>query len=111
MSISIVVGNKLTFEVKGEFRDADGQMKPADFTLVARRMKGQQLTELLSQKDGPSIVDQLCELVEDWKGVKGEEGWVDFSPVRLRELLDGYPGLPAIAWNRYLQEVAVKAKN
>jgi hypothetical protein len=113
MSISIIVSNRLTFDFKGEHRDDTGAMKPISFTLTALRMKGTELAELQAMRgeQGPSIVDKLCDLVVDWKDVKGEGGFIEFSQERLRELFDVYPGLPAQVWTRYLQEVAVRAKN
>lgn len=111
MSISIIVSDKLTFDIKGETRGEEGRPVAFDFTLTARRMKGDELQEMQTSEVGKPIVDKLCDLVQGWKGVKGPDGAVEFSTEVLRDLLTSYPGLPSLVWTRYLQEVAVKAKN
>jgi hypothetical protein len=113
MSISIIVSDRLTFDIKGETRGDDGKALSFSFRLTATRLKGDELSNVMQSADSErvSIIDKLCELVTDWKDVKGPDGIVEFSTETLRDLLTAYPGLPALVWTRYIAEVAVRAKN
>lgn len=109
MAIRIEVSNKVGVKVAGSIKDEAGAAQPFDFTLICKRMTEDELAERL--KGDEKIREFMLEIVEDWKGVKDEEGGsVPFSDIALADLFK-IAGMAGLAFNCYLRDVRTKEKN
>lgn len=119
MSICYEIDDLVKFNVKGSFADRTGKDQPFSFTLTCERVDPDVIDEFLKTlANGGKIIDFfLAEGVSSerrthgWSGVKGKTGAdVTFSADELHKLFK-LPGIPVLAWRRYLEEIQAKAKN
>lgn len=110
MTIRIAVSNKVKFPVKGTFKDENGIDQPFDFTLTCKRFStSEEFDQFIAGKKTTAV---LCELTEDWSGVKAPEGGPDlpYSVEMLQQLL-ALPGMHHLVYMTYLAEAGARAKN
>jgi len=111
MAIKIVVSDTVSFNVKGTINDAAGIAQPFSFKLVCTRLDQEQITNKLQTDTESKIVDFLCDVVEDWSGVKdADDKPLPYSEASMRQLCR-ISGVGAVAFQTYLSEVGAKAKN
>lgn len=111
MGIKIVISNTVRFKVKGTLKDDNGTDQPFDFSLTCMRLDAEQIQAKLRGEGDASVTDFLCDVVEDWSGVKdGDDKPLPYSDDNLRALCR-IPGIAALAFRTYLTEVGAKEKN
>lgn len=121
MAIKITIGNKCAFKVKGkEPLDDDGKEREFEFTLIAKRLKQDELDQAqrdivqaaVKDNNHQAVTTKLLSLVEGWKGVKGEDDQeLPYTEAGLTDLLNSRAGLALHTWRVYQEEASVKAKN
>jgi hypothetical protein len=105
----LVVGNTVSFPVKGSITGPEGQEMPFDFTIKARRDTSGVLDAALAERDRKTDAF-MTERITGWTGVLGEGGEpVPFSPDALAQLF-AFPGLANLCFTEYLQAVAARGK-
>lgn len=111
MAIRISVSNKVKFKVKGTIKDEAGIDQPFDFTLTCKRLTSEQIQSRFQLDGEIRFVEFLSDVVEDWAGVKDDEGQsVPYSVDALRELCL-IPGVAAVGYHTYMSESGARAKN
>lgn len=119
MSICYEIDDIVKFIVKGSFADRTGKDQPFNFTLTCERVDPDAIDEFLKTlSNGGKIIDFfLADGVSSehrtlgWTGVKTKTGAeVPFAADELQKLFK-LPGIPVLAWRRYLEEIQAKAKN
>ena len=119
MSICYEIDDIVKFNVKGSFADRTGKDQPFSFTLTCERVDPDLIDEFLKTLSGGGKITDffLAEGVSSeyrthgWSGIKGKTGAeVPFSADELSKLFK-LPGIPVLAWRRYLEEIQAKAKN
>ena len=111
MAIKISVSDTVAFNVKGTINDASGIAQPFSFKLICTRLDQEQITAKLQSDTESKIVDFLCDVVEDWSGVRDDDDKpLPYSDDALRRLCK-ISGVGAVAFQTYLAEVGAKAKN
>ncbi len=111
MAISIKVSNRVTFKVQGTIKDEKGADQKFDFTLTCKRLNGDQIKDRLDNEQEATLKDFMVGVVEDWSGVKDENGTaVPYTPDNYAELCL-IPGISTLAFRAYLGEVGAKEKN
>lgn len=112
MAIKIEVSKKVKFKVDGATTGEDGRDEKFDFTLVAKRIDGDEVKRLVEDNGDQSIIDFLLTVVESWAGVLDAAGQsVSFTEDHFRTLMRNIPGLAQLTFARYLREIGAKAKN
>lgn len=112
MAISIVVSDKVRFEVKVTINDAAGKAQPFKFWLTCHRLDSDALqARMQSDNAGVVFADFMAENIIDWSDVIDESrAPVPYSETSWR-LLCKTPGLANVAFHTYLREVGAKEKN
>lgn len=112
MPICIKIADKVKFNVKGSIKSSAGVDEPFAFTLTAKRLTAAEITARTGPgNEGNPLSDFFVELIEDWSGVKDENGnAIPYDPEALRQLFN-IPGLARVTYVTYLQEVGAKEKN
>ena len=111
MGIKIVISNTVRFKVKGTIKDEAGTDQPFDFSLTCMRLDSEQIQAKLRSESDASVIDFLCDVVEDWSGVKdADDKALPYTEDNLRALCR-IPGIAALAFRTYLTEVGAKEKN
>jgi hypothetical protein len=111
MGIKIVISNTVRFKVKGTIKDEAGTDQPFDFALTCMRLDSEQIQAKLRGEGDASVTDFLCDVVEDWSGVKdADDKALPYTEDNLRALCR-IPGIAALAFRTYLTEVGAKEKN
>lgn len=109
MAIRLIVDDRVKFKVEGSFADRSGRHQPFSFSLVCDRIDVDQVTETV--EGGGRILDFFSSRTHDWDGVQDADGKaIAFSEAGLADLFR-LPGVPALTWRRYLEEIGAKAKN
>jgi hypothetical protein len=111
MAIKIVISNTVRFKVKGTLKDEAGVDQPFDFSLTCMRLDSEQIQAKLRSESDASVIDFLCDVVEDWSGVKdADDKALPYTEDNLRTLCR-IPGIASLAFRTYLLEVGAKEKN
>lgn len=112
MAIKLVIDNKVTFTVKGTYKDAKGITKPFDFDLTCNRLDDDAFAEKVSAATpDTSITDFMADVTEGWGRVTDDNGApVEFTEAGFRTLCK-IPGVGRLCFDTFRQEVGVKAKN
>lgn len=111
MAIKIVISNTVRFKVKGTIKDEAGIDQPFDFSLTCMRLDADQIQAKLRGEGDASVIDFLCDVVEDWSGVKdADDKALPYSEDNLRALCR-IPGIASLAFRTYLSECGAKEKN
>lgn len=110
MVFKLIERNTVAVPVKGEIADESGKTERFDFSLLCRRLGADALSEQLKDSER-SIKAFMLDVTEGWRNVADADGNpVPFSESHLDELLET-PGMAQLAFQCYLKEQAVKAKN
>lgn len=119
MSICYEIDDIVKFNVKGSFADRTGKDQPFSFTLTCERVDSSVIDDFIKgQSGGLEIINFFLAdgvaseyRTHGWSGVKSKTGAdVAFSADELHKLFK-LPGIPVLAWRRYLEEIQAKAKN
>lgn len=111
MAIKIIVSDTVGFKVKGSINDAAGAPQPFDFGLTCVRLDNDQIQAKLKPENEASFTDFICDVARGWSGVRdADDKPMEFSAEAYRQLCK-IPGVAAIAFRTYLQEVGAKEKN
>lgn len=111
MAIKIQISDKVGFKVKGTINDAAGIAQPFDFGLTCTRLETDQIQAKLKSESESSYVEFMLSVILDWSGVRSaEDTTLPYSDDHFRELCK-IPGVSALAFRTYLQEVGAKEKN
>lgn len=112
MAIKIQVANKVGVIVKGKYPDEKGAQQSFDFKLICNRLSDEAFAaKVAGVAEGTSAVDFMIDEIEDWEGVKDEDGnKVEYSPAAYRQLCE-IPGVAMLAFVAYRDERGAKAKN
>lgn len=111
MTIKIAVSDTVGIKVKGSIYDAAGVAQPFDFQLTCRRLDVDQIQAKLKNESDASYTDFMVDVVQGWGGVRD----ADDKPLPYTE--DAYralckiPGVAALAFRAYLDDVGAVAKN
>jgi hypothetical protein len=109
MAIKIIVSDTVAFKVKGSINDVSGTAQPFDFKLTCLRLDTDAIEAKLN--GGITVVDFMCDVVEDWSGVRdADDKPLPYSETALRQLFK-IAGVAGVAYKTYLQEVGAKEKN
>ena len=113
MSIRIVVSDRVRVPVDGFLFDENGKRQNFSFTVTARRMSTDELSDLLADSE-KQLTQFLQEIITYWAGVDDEDGTeLAYSSDALGRLL-AIPGLPNLifaAWLACVGAKDAKAKN
>lgn len=113
MSIRIVVSDHVRVPVEGYLLDEAGKRQNFSFSVVARRMSTDELSDLLSDSE-KQLVPFLQEIITDWQGVTDEDGEaIGYTSQACAQLL-AIPGIPNLIFAAWLAGVGAKdakAKN
>ena len=89
-----------------------GHPDPVEVPMTFRHMASDKVADWFKTNKGREAAAALCEVIEDWRGVMGEEGCiVPFSKDALSTLLKNYPAAAKEifdAWIRELNESRIK---
>lgn len=112
MSINIVISDTVGFKVEGAINDAAGTPQPFDFSLVCKRLDSDTIDEQMKGDFTPAKVrDFFTAHTTGWARVRDAAGQeAPFSTDALASLLK-IPGLPSLAFRKYIAEVGAKEKN
>lgn len=111
MAIKLLIDDLVKFTVKGEFSDRNGKAQPFSFTLTCDRLDAEAVDAIIQSQDGRKLSDFFAEITHDWTGVKdADDKAMDYSPEALEKLFK-LPGVPGLAFRRYLAEIGAKEKN
>lgn len=111
MAIKIIVDDIVKFTIKGEFSDRSGKPAPFSFSLTCDRLDTEAIDAVIHSNDGKKLSDFFAEITHDWSGVKdADDKPLDYSTQALEQLFK-LPGLPSLAFRRYLAEIGAKEKN
>lgn len=109
MSICIEIDDVVKFNVKGSFADRNGKDQPFSFSLTCNRVPPEVIDETMQQ--GSKFIDFFSQYTLDWSGVlDAERKPIAYSVPELEKLFK-LPGVPLLAYRRYLEETGAKAKN
>jgi len=113
MAISIVIGNKVGFKVKGSINDENGAAQAFDFGLRCKRLEVDDIDGFFGGDYAePKVIEFLVSVIESWIDVKdASKAQVPYAEDILRQLCKDYPGLSYLTFKAYREEVGVKAKN
>ena len=110
MGLKLVERNVVNVKVEGTLADDNGKPDRFDFTLQCKRMGADALKDALTDQQTLTKVF-MADVTIGWKGVTDADGnQVGFDSAALNQLLD-IPGMAGLAFNAYLEQQAVKAKN
>jgi len=111
MAIKIIVSDTVGFKVKGTINDAAGNPQPFDFSLTCKRLDVDQIQAKIKGEAEASLADFMCDVTHDWSGVRdADDKPLLYSDAHLRQLCK-IPGVAALAYRTYMQEVGAKEKN
>ncbi len=111
MAIKIIIEDVVGFKVKGTLNDAAGIAQPFDFTLTCARLDADQIQAKLKDETDASFCDFMLDVVQGWGGVRDSDNKPEpFTKEAYRQLCK-IPGVSALAFRTYLNEVGAKAKN
>ena len=109
MATKLVVSDHVAFRVRGVLTGESGGSESIDFGVTARRMKHDELQEVL--RGTPRDAEFVRSVATGWRGVKdAEDRDVPFSAEGLDQLLQIH-GVAALIARAYLDEVGARAKN
>jgi len=111
MPIILKLIPRLKFAVEGSVNN-DGVDEHFSFKLTAKRVDNDSLQARFVANPNQTVGEVLADVVEDWDGVKNEDGSPrPYSREALQELFSVHPGTSILAYKRYLSEVTAKEKN
>lgn len=109
MAIRLVIDDRVKFKVSGTFADRNGTAQPFSFSLVTDRIDVDAIDEVAPES--LLYIDFFASRTHDWTDVLGDDNKpLPYSEAELRKLFK-LPGVAALTWRRYLEEIGAKAKN
>lgn len=109
MAIKIVVSNIVGIKVKGTINDENGVAQPFEFVLKCKRLDADQISEKHKLQSDATMSEFMEDVVEDWSGVRDEDGKpIPFDANMLKQLFK-CTGVPFLAYKAYLEDVGAKA--
>ena len=112
MAINLIVSSTVKFKVKGSIKNEAGKDEPFDFWLTCKRLTAEEIQAKLDRDSEATLIDFMLDLIQEWSGVKDEDGkQVPFTEDFYRLLVNRYRGLAGIVFSTYASESGAAAKN
>ncbi|MFZ2309598.1 MAG: hypothetical protein WAW73_19620 [Rhodoferax sp.] len=111
MAIKIVVSDTVGIKVKGSINDAAGVPQAFDFGLTCKRLDVDQIQAKIKAESDASYTDFMVDVVTGWSAVRDADDKPEpYSEESFRQLCK-IPGVAALSFRTYLNEVGAKEKN